>query len=312
MQDEQRNNLIKALVESHTYHAEKTVPMATTDAIDVIKSQLTENTGRHLLDSGGAYGRHWEKNQDNPPWENAAYTVNDGWVTHNLYHYMEQHFDRDETAVALEIALYAFALSDERKSDAWLSCMEDFSSSLLNGETTYESLEDLNLPESIIETVIGFQQEVRAEGTGDSHPFTFNTYDGENHTLSQVIQATAFGGPYAKYVMVQVHGGADVRGGYTSPRVYKETWGCAMPGEFEFACERCEWIGYESCLHGSDELIYQSSIDPFELEELGVLEKGDDEHPALDAAYSAEERGYMDGAVFHKCDNGHLGYVNVH
>ena len=24
---------------------------------------LTENTGKHMLDSGGAYGRHWERNQ---------------------------------------------------------------------------------------------------------------------------------------------------------------------------------------------------------------------------------------------------------
>ena len=27
---------------------------------------LQENTGRHMLDSGGAYGRHWERNQKNP------------------------------------------------------------------------------------------------------------------------------------------------------------------------------------------------------------------------------------------------------
>lgn len=30
---------------------------------EVILSQLQENTGRHMLDSGGAYGRSWERNQ---------------------------------------------------------------------------------------------------------------------------------------------------------------------------------------------------------------------------------------------------------
>ena len=27
---------------------------------------ITENTGQHFLDSGGAYGRHWERNQKIP------------------------------------------------------------------------------------------------------------------------------------------------------------------------------------------------------------------------------------------------------
>ena len=31
---------------------------------NVIIEMLKENTGEHFLDSGGAYGRHWEKNQD--------------------------------------------------------------------------------------------------------------------------------------------------------------------------------------------------------------------------------------------------------
>ena len=31
----------------------------------VIREMLTESTGRHMLDSGGIYGRHWEKNQQN-------------------------------------------------------------------------------------------------------------------------------------------------------------------------------------------------------------------------------------------------------
>ena len=30
---------------------------------DVIISMLKENTGAHFLDSGGAYGRNWERNQ---------------------------------------------------------------------------------------------------------------------------------------------------------------------------------------------------------------------------------------------------------
>jgi hypothetical protein len=30
---------------------------------NVIASMMTENTGTHMLDSGGAYGRHWQRNK---------------------------------------------------------------------------------------------------------------------------------------------------------------------------------------------------------------------------------------------------------
>ena len=30
---------------------------------EVIYQMLIESTGQHMLDSGGAYGRHWERNQ---------------------------------------------------------------------------------------------------------------------------------------------------------------------------------------------------------------------------------------------------------
>ena len=30
---------------------------------DVLKATLLENTGRHFMDSGGAYGRAWQENQ---------------------------------------------------------------------------------------------------------------------------------------------------------------------------------------------------------------------------------------------------------
>ena len=33
------------------------------NAKELIYKMLTENTGVHMLDSGGAYGRNWERNQ---------------------------------------------------------------------------------------------------------------------------------------------------------------------------------------------------------------------------------------------------------
>jgi len=294
------DSMVRGLVEAFSEAGDRAVPLASTDAEVSIRTQLTENTGRHLLDSGGAYGRHWEENQDNPPWEQSAWEVGDGYVAHNVYDYLLRRASRDEACVALETALYAFAYSDDRKRDSWLQCMEEFAEAATSGELHPPELRALGVPEEAITSLPGIYSEKPL--------FTFNTYNGEFHTLSQVIQGVAFGGPYAEYDMVQVHGGADVRGGYTAPRVYSTSDGL-LPGELQFRCETCGWSEAESCLYGDYSLLYQRSIDPFELEEKGWLpEDEDDQHPALAAAYDADS---TDGAVFHRCrdEPGHFGHV---
>ena len=37
--------------------------MKYTETNKLVYEMLTENTGSHMGDSGGAYGRHWERNQ---------------------------------------------------------------------------------------------------------------------------------------------------------------------------------------------------------------------------------------------------------
>jgi hypothetical protein len=294
--------LVRAFAEA-AYNApgEKPIPMATDDAVDVIRSQLTENTGRHLLDSGSAYGRHWEENQENPPWERPAWDVGNGYVTHNVYHWMERAFGRDRPAVALEAALYAFGHTDSQEREPWLSSSEAFRDLLFDNALTEFDLREWGVPDGFITDVLAVQNDIQGTEAG----FTFNTYNGECHSLSQVLQGVVLGGPYAGYGFVQVHQGADVRGGYTGPRAYTSAMGGWLPHELEFRCQRCEWVDYESCLYGSDELRYQRSIDPFELQDEGLIEEGDDDHPALNAAHDDD---HIDGAVFHTCDDDHIGY----
>jgi len=298
--------LVRTFAEA-TYNdpGEKPIPMATDDAVDVIRAQLTENTGKHLLDSGSAYGRHWEENQETPPWERPAWDVGDGYVTHNVYHWMERSFGRDRTAVALETALYAFGHTDDQKREPWLRSAESFRDRILDGALTEYDLREWGVPDEFIADVLGVQRDLRGTEPG----FTFNTYNGECHSLSQVIQGVVLGGPYAEYAFVQVHQGADVRGGYTGPRAFTSVMGGWVPHELEFRCLNCDWVDYESCLYGSDELLYQRSVDPFELEDEGLIGSGDDGHPALDTAYDAE---HIDGAVFHKCDEDTIGYCEFH
>lgn len=298
-------DLVLALAEAiHNDPGDKPVPMATTDAREVIKAQLTENTGTHFLDSGGAYGRHWERNQDDPPWEHPAWDVSRDFVTNNVYHFMDNRFDRDRGAFALEMALYAYGYRGPGKDDSWLATMEGFAEGLIDGKFYAEDLREWGVPNEIVDVVLGLD----AYNSGGEGPFTVNTYNGECHSLSQVLQGTNLGGPYAEYAMIQVHQGADVRGGYTGPRVYS-TFDGWIPGELFFRCDQCGWEEAESVLYGDESLLYQPTIDPFELEDEGWLEEGDEEHPALAAAYDAE---HTDGAVFHRCDGpiGNFGHVS--
>ena len=284
---------------------ETPLPMPTEDAIEAIRAQLTENTGTHFLDSGSAYGRHWEENQDTPPWERPAWDVSDGYVTHNVYHWMERSYGRDRTAVALEAALYAYGHTDDQKREPWLRTAEAFRDGMFEGHWTEFDLREWGLPAPFVPDVLSVQSDIR----GTDHGFTFNTYNQEMHGLSQVLQAVVLGGPYAEYGFIQVHQGADVRGGYTGPRAYTSVMGGWHPHELEFECRHCGWVDYESCLYESDQLFYQRTTDSSELADEGLIGEGDDEHPSLDAANDAD---HIDGAVFHKCDEDTIGYCEFH
>lgn len=304
--------LVRSLAEAmYNEPGEKPLPMATTDAEEVIRAQLTENTGTHFLDSGSAYGRHHEENAENPPWEQPAFDVGDGYVTHNVYHHMSEVFGRSESAVAVEAALYAFGRSDEWKREPWLPTQEAFVQAMMDGEFTEPSLRALGVPDGFIHDVLQVQREVRDDRSGGigrrsgpDEPFTCNTYNHEFGSLSQVLQGTNIGGLYAEYVILQVHQGCDVRGGYTAPRVYT-AWDSWIPHELSFYCPRCDWTEAESCLYGTDDLLFQRTLDPEELFE-ALRERTDDDIPdadvqanADDAIAQARDSDHTDGGVFH-------------
>jgi len=298
--DQMVNDYVTALSDD----GENSVPMATTDSDEVIRSQLTENTGRHLLDSGGAYGRNLEENQDNPPWEQPAWDVKDSYVVHNVYDFMRRNYRRDETAVAAEIGLYAYAYHGPGKGDSWLACMGGYADFLSEPSIAFDELQSIGLPRELAEQAAYSG----VEADSDRPQFSFNTYNGECHTLTQCLQGCTFGGPYAKYSMIQVHGGCDVRGGYTAPRVYSaDGW---VPHELEFRCQDCEWIDHESCLYGDESLIYLPSPDEVGLEH-ELDERGYDYEPEAveDAIFRASDPPHYDGAVFHICGDGRIGVV---
>ena len=184
---------------------------------------LTENTGAHPLDSGGAYGRHWERNAKKSiedfeaepeavleikKWDNGL----DAYPRISLYHYLTRILELDDLCNEFN----AQPVND------WDS--DDYYGVSAAGE---QWLKDK-----------GF------EPIGD----TFNSYNGDS-CLSQVIQGETFKRDGDYYCLLQVHGGCDIRGGYTDAKLFK------LEEEYQLYDESCsfklgegdnDWIDYRS------------------------------------------------------------------
>jgi len=166
----------------------------------VLHDMLTENTGTHMLDSGGSCGRSWQRNQgrafENEPEVtlNASYDFLD--VTINLYHWLKGRLEYNE---ALDQRFTEFATSEEMDKESWFACADAFMDKLK------EEAEDEGAPIGGI--------------CGEGEPMSVNTYNHES-LLSQVIQYYYWEDEEGGHVLLQIHGGADVRGGYTRPTAF--------------------------------------------------------------------------------------------
>lgn len=200
--------------------------MATTE--EILVEMLTENTGTHMCDSGGTakhdvdgnyigsdygYGRHYERNQNckfvNDRPSTLSFCISnynskkylDIEVEHSVYHWLSQNLEYNETLDDLFYKVFLPEVDDDSK--CWLELMEEFTEWL---EEYKSDEDDLYYGESF-----GFY--------GEGEPITVNSYNEEN-LLSQVIQFKYFENEVDKFVLLQIHNGADVRGGYTKPRVF--------------------------------------------------------------------------------------------
>ena len=167
----------------------------TNNTEEVIYGMLTENTGTHFLDSGGTSGRAWQRN--------AKKTLEDfrnepeAWldpewpdITKSTYWHLMNHLEHD---AGLTAAYHKFA--EAYLDESWLEINELW-------------LDKLGVPEEGGE----FYSDAR---------WSFNTYNFPDEWLvSQTLQGTMFGLGGEAYLILQVHGGADVRGGYTRPQVF--------------------------------------------------------------------------------------------
>ena len=164
-----------------------------------IFEMMTENTGSALCDSGGAYGRNWERNQkktlddfrsapsavlDVSKWTNSEGVERwDMYPTIDLFHHLNACLELDEV------------------------CHEFNSMPVENWDSEYYGVSAEG--EHWLE-MMGFTDD------GDS----FNSYNWSAN-FSQVVQGQRLDRDGDKYLLLQIHGGCDVRGGYTDAKLFK-------------------------------------------------------------------------------------------
>lgn len=161
-----------------------------------IAEMLTENTGINMLDSGGASGRGWQRNQGKDFKSEPAveYKVErDGFVLieFNVFHYLKTYAEITQTCEKLQSKFMKFARSPQQELKPWLVSMEWFA----------DTIDEKSNRENFLRG-------------------TTNTYNYDN-ILSQILQYVGFSYQGKTYLLLQIHNGADARGGYTAPQVFE-------------------------------------------------------------------------------------------
>ena len=169
------------------------------DIKKTIYKMLTENTGTHFLDSGGGNGRNWQRNQiktikdfQNEPEATLSFDVSGDDIylepTVSVFHKLSKVLD--ECKICKDF--------NAMKVNNWDS--ENYYGVSKEGENFLNSY-GFNTP-------------------NNSDNDTWNTYNFDN-CFSQVVQGTNLISENGEnYVLIQIHQGADVRGGYTNAKLF--------------------------------------------------------------------------------------------
>ena len=173
-----------------------------TELETVLIEMLKENTGRHFLDSGGASGRHWQRNQERDflaePY--ATLKVNeDGFeVTKSLFWFLRDAIsDYDKKLTETFHAYVTHEDKHGRDRGEWSAYLEPFLQVwAARHDQEYDPSDDWHLQGGYtccMETLL-------------DQDFVFLTFE---DPVSESWR-----------VFLQIHGGCDARGGFTEPRIF--------------------------------------------------------------------------------------------
>tara|TARA_R110000850_G_scaffold79930_9_gene171956 strand:+ start:1756 stop:2376 length:621 start_codon:yes stop_codon:yes gene_type:complete len=170
-----------------------------TDTQKLVYAMLTENTGTHMCDSGGANGRMWQRNQ--------AKTIED--FDDELEATIEKHENtfEGEKYTEYERTVSVFHYLSELESDHLCDKFNELNTNCKDWDGDFAW--------GVSQKGADFLELIGMESKHE-----FNTYNGDSD-LSQVLQGSWLDMDGEPYLLLQIHGGADVRGGYTDAKLFK-------------------------------------------------------------------------------------------
>lgn len=186
-------------------------------AVNELVSMLSENTGRHFLDSGGENGRFWQRN--------AGKTRAD-WMKSP-----EVEIDFQKERVWNEETRRNEAITPTQWRPRFTVSIFHYLASVLELNGVCEAFNKINKKakdwNSDAAYGLSLAGEEFLESIGAEIGRAWNSYNGED-PFSQVTQGSPVDINGESYVLLQIHGGADVRGGYTYARLFRiqEYAGC--------------------------------------------------------------------------------------
>jgi len=173
----------------------------------LLEEMFEEKTGRHMLDSGGAYGRHWEANQNGAYKNRKPVTLGakpgpagEGEIfgVISTYHAMKEYLDVIPPALGDRINQF------------------------------YNLHPDGEFRKDFPEFMYSNYRARIGDGLGGEGIMGLNTYNSSYARINQELQMDIFSisgdpriDPSETFARVQLHNGCDVRSGYTRPRFFR-------------------------------------------------------------------------------------------
>ncbi len=191
-------------------------------AHDKIFEMVRENTGSHMLDSGGAYGYTY-----NTPISEDGYI----WSDYSGYSISLPHF------------LDAF-LSFNENTDRFNEMLDNHIKTVDNNSYFEDASDMVDIIKELSEK----------DGVDFRRENVYNTYNYEND-LDQVYQAQHFRYDGESYIILMTHNGCDVRGGYTRPHIFH------IDDEDYFMDDRIRYSGMECPGKSYDPSVTQMTIE---------------------------------------------------
>lgn len=176
-----------------------------TEQQQVIYSMIAQNTGRDMLDSGGAYGRHWERNQK----KTVEDFINEDVITIEPCIYNGNRLELNERK-SLFHHLDANLSYDKDMNELWYRFDEHFPDKYWDGKDGTMNM--------FFQWASKYDSKYHNHWDFKGEQYSGYTYNEEN-ILSQDFVYHIMGG----WVFIQSHNGCDARGGFSRPVLFQTT-----------------------------------------------------------------------------------------